>query len=216
MVSDILIIGTGGQAHDVYAIINSINSQDKIWNIRGFIDDNIENHDKIFSDLPTTGNPDWLINNHDISNLNVAIGDCKIRQKIIEKISTDIHYQFPNLIHQKSVVTNEVKLKNGISIHAGVLFGSNSQVGHHSILLYGSTIGHDTIIGNFVTICPGVHVNGSVTIGDGTYIGSGTVINQGITIGSGCIIGSGSVVMDDIPDNVVATGYRARPVKKND
>lgn len=213
--SPLILIGSGGQAHDVNSIINAINRKKKTWDLIGFIDDDQKLKNKNFCNKMIFGDVDWLKNSaYDKINVNVAIGDCKPRKLIVEKISFK-KFKFPNLIHPSSVVTEETILGIGDSIHGGVVFGSNSNVGDHCIFLYNSTVGHDTQIGDFVTVCPGVHINGYVTIGSGTFIGSGTVIKQGVKIGRNSVIGLGSVVMDDIPDNVIATGQRARPVKKN-
>ena len=43
----------------------------------------------------------------------------------------------------------------------------------------------------------------------------GVQIKEGISIGSNTIIGMGSVVYNDIPDNMIAIGNPARPIKKN-
>ena len=43
-----------------------------------------------------------------------------------------------------------------------------------------------------------------------SFIGIGATIIQGIIIGKNVTIGAGSVVIDDIPDNVIAVGNPAK------
>lgn len=52
-----------------------------------------------------------------------------------------------------------------------------------------------------------------VKIGDRVWIGEMVTILPGVSIGEGTIIGSNSVVTNSIPENVIAVGIPARPVK---
>lgn len=53
-----------------------------------------------------------------------------------------------------------------------------------------------------------------VVIGDDCWIGGNSIICPGVTIGNRCVIGAGSVVTKDIPDDTVAVGNPARPIRK--
>lgn len=53
-----------------------------------------------------------------------------------------------------------------------------------------------------------------VYIGNNVWIGANVSILPGVRIGDGCIIGANSVVNKDIPDNCIAVGSPARPIKK--
>lgn len=55
-----------------------------------------------------------------------------------------------------------------------------------------------------------------VSIGDNVWIGENACILSGVCIGNGCVIGAGSVVTKDLPDNVIAVGSPARPIKQYD
>ena len=54
---------------------------------------------------------------------------------------------------------------------------------------------------------------GDVEIKEGVYLGTGVITIQNISIGKYSVIGAGAVVTKDIPDNCVAVGIPARPVK---
>lgn len=51
-------------------------------------------------------------------------------------------------------------------------------------------------------------------IGDNVTLGANVCIIGGITIGNNVVIGAGSVVVDSLPDNVVAVGNPARIIKR--
>lgn len=52
-----------------------------------------------------------------------------------------------------------------------------------------------------------------ITVGDNVWIGAGVHVMPGVTIGNNVVIGGGSVVVQDIPDNVVAAGNPCRVVR---
>lgn len=52
------------------------------------------------------------------------------------------------------------------------------------------------------------------TIGNNVWIGENVVVLPGSKIGNGCIIGANAVVTGVIPDNSIAVGSPAKPVKR--
>jgi len=83
-------------------------------------------------------------------------------------------------------------------------------------------IGSNVVIGHGVTFVTAKHQMGDsvrragkvtgvpIHIGDGVWIGSNTVILPGVVIGKGTVVGAGSVVLEDLPENVVAVGVPAK------
>jgi acetyltransferase-like isoleucine patch superfamily enzyme len=58
-----------------------------------------------------------------------------------------------------------------------------------------------------------VNISGHVNIGEEVSVGTGSKIIQNISIGRNTIIGAGAIVTKDIPENVVAVGMPAKPIK---
>lgn len=51
-------------------------------------------------------------------------------------------------------------------------------------------------------------------IGDRVWLGENVVVLPGVNIGSGCVIGANSTVSKDIPENCIAAGSPAKPIKR--
>lgn len=57
--------------------------------------------------------------------------------------------------------------------------------------------------------------DGPVFIGEGSWLGHGVVVLPGVRIGRHVAVGAGSVVSHDLPDNCVAVGVPARPIRRH-
>ena len=116
-------------------------------------------------------------------------------------------------------------------------FGNNVQLNDYvHIAARGSvTIGNNVLMASKIFVTDIVHGNYSefdpnsspdifpslrpltskpVIIEDNVWLGEFVSILPGVTIGKGSIIGANSVVSKDIPENVIAVGSPARPIKK--
>ena len=95
-----------------------------------------------------------------------------------------------------SVITNDVKIENGVLINLNC------------------TIGHDSHIGSFVEMSPGVHISGNCVVGDYSVLGTNSTVLPKISIGKNVIVGAGSVVTKNIPDNSLVVGIPAKVIKE--
>jgi len=112
----------------------------------------------------------------------------------------------------------------------GVEIGNDVFIGAHVNIARGTI--DDTIISDGVKIAPSTHIGhnnfigentiaicskffGSATTGANSYVVDSTVKNQS-RVGNHTVVGMGSVVIDPIPDDVIAYGVPAKPVKNND
>lgn len=145
-----------------------------------------------------------------LSPIIVAIGDCQIRRKIVEKLG---NREYLTVIHPAAIKAESVEVGYGTVIMAGAILNPFASVGNHCIVNTGASLDHDVIVGDFVHIAPHCTLCGEVEVGEGTWVGAGSTIIQGIHIGKNCFIGAGSVVVKDIPNNSLCYGNPAK-VKK--
>lgn len=125
-----------------------------------------------------------------------------------------------------TVLDDDVVLRSGAVIYAGVHIGQATVVGHHTLLRSNVTVGADsqlghhlsieraTSIGDGVRMSPGTHLTAATEVADRAFLGAGIrTINDKQLIwrdpdhetalspprfGEGCKVGSGSTVMAGI------------------
>jgi len=119
-----------------------------------------------------------------------------------------------SLIHPTSVVSKYSSIEQGSVVMANAVINSFSKIGLACIVNTSATIDHDCELMEAVHIGPGAHLAGSVKVKECTWIGIGASINQCVSIGKNVIIGAGSVVINDIPDDVLAVGIPSKVIKR--
>jgi sugar O-acyltransferase (sialic acid O-acetyltransferase NeuD family) len=144
----------------------------------------------------------------------VAIGDNITR---LEKTNFLLLSGAPviSLIHPSAIVSKYSSIKLGSVVKANVVIDAFSKIGLACILGTSATLAHDCKLMDAVHVSPGANLAGSVEVDQCTWLGIGSTINQGLSIGKNVIIGAGSVVINDMPDNVVAVGIPSKVIKSN-
>ena len=132
----------------------------------------------------------------------------------------------------------------GFKIHKTARIVSSTNIlGNFSLEIGKDTfIGHDVLIsggdscikiGSYVDIAPrvcivsgthemdmiGLHTAGKglskdITIDDGVWIGANSTVIGGVSIGKKSVIAAGSVVINDIPEYVIAGGVPCKPLRQ--
>jgi len=204
----IFILGAGSMARETFYIYKDLGKDN---DVKGFIVEhyNLKNK-RIYGRC--VYNAETIEKFKKDSVFICAIGSPR-RKRWIEELEQK-GVKFNSIIHPSVIFSDFVKFGTGCIVCPGVVLTQNIGIGKHSIININSNINHDCRIGKFVTIGPGVNIAGKVKIGDGSWIGIGATIIHNIKIGKGVFIGAGAVVTNDIPDNMLALGVPAKPIRK--
>ena len=141
----------------------------------------------------------------------VAIGDNATRGAVLERAADACPKLEPaTIVHPSAVIGHDATVGSGAILLAGCVVGNGTHVGRGALLGIRSSIDHDGVLGDHASLGPGATTGGSVRIGPTTAIGLGANVIHGITIGADTVVGAGALVLEDLPDRVVAYGVPAR------
>lgn len=213
---DIYIIGAGGFGREIQWLIERVNAVHKTWEIKGYIDDNSVG---MINDHPIVGTVEEFVQEHknDTQRPAVvcAIGNSKVRRKVIDRVKACDCVDFPNLVDPSVMMSERITFGEGNIICAGNILTVNIRIGSFNIINLDCTIGHDVVLKDFTTLYPSVNVSGATTVETCVELGTGSHIIQGLTIGEESIVGAGSVVIRDIPRYCTAVGNPCKVIKNH-
>ena len=209
----IVIVGAGGFGREVEWLVKRINKINPTYEVIGYADDEKAIGEEIgYSKVICT--TDELSTTEEDLNVTIAIGNAKVRKMLAEKLSTNTHLKFPNLIDPSVIYDNEeTMLGKGNIICANTIMTVNIKIGNFNIINLDCTIGHDDVLNNYITIYPSVNVSGCVVVDDIVEIGTGTQIIQGLKICSNTIIGASAAVVKNIEESGTYVGVPVKRIK---
>lgn len=207
---DIIIIGAGGYAREVLMLIDSINAENPQWRVLGFVESTSKNRGNLVQQYKVLGDLSYIKKSS--AYVICAIGDSKIRKKVLDSIKLESN-RYPILIHPSAIVGDNVIIGEGTVIFPNTIITTDVTVGKHVFLSLNSLISHDSEIGDYSTLLPGCKVSGNVNIGNLCTLGTGSTVIQGINIGEKAYVGAGAVVIDDVVKNTLVVGVPAKKVK---
>lgn len=207
------IYGAGGLGHEIYILAQQINAKNKKWSDIIFVDDNpILNEFK--GNYPITFDLATKKYSAQMLEFIIAVGEPKLRKILKNKISNS-GFSLAKLIHPGVYIDDSVRLGDGVIICSNCFVSCSVSIGDNVLIQPNASIGHDCTIGEDTVLSTYVCLAGSCSIGSETYIGMQVPIKESTQIGKNSIVGMGSVVIRDIPDQVIALGNPARPMKEN-
>lgn len=217
---NIAIYGAGGYGKEVACIILKLNDfairngEEAPWNIIGFFDDGIEKGKNISRYGKVLGGIKEVNTYNKPLALAFAIGDPKIREKVIGQITNTL-ICYPNLIYPDVWYADKetFKIGKGNIIGGACTVSCDVMLGDFNVLNGFVNIGHDTRIGSYNTIMPGSRISGEVVIGSENLIGAGSIILQQLKIGERVTIGAGGVLMTKPKNDATYIGNPARIFK---
>lgn len=207
------IYGAGGLGREVLELAKIINEREKVWDEFVFIIDgaggNTVNGVMVYS-------YEEAINKYkgDLE-ISMGIGEPAVREKLFAKIKKD-GIETATLIHPDVYIPESTKIGKGVTIQTGCCISCNVEIEDYVYIQPQANVGHNDFLKTGCILSGMANLAGNVTIGNYTYVGLSTVIKEGILVGDYSIIGMFSAVYNDIPDEMIAMGNPARPMKRNE
>ena len=145
----------------------------------------------------------------------IALGEPEHRKRLYERVKNE-GYGFKTLIHPSANISPSASIGEGTIIQYCTSISSDTKIGDNCFFQASALIGHDCLIRDHCVVSSHVAISGHVSIGEKTYIAPGVMVKDRVNIGFDSVIGMGAIVQRDIPDNVIALGNPARPMKHKD
>jgi sugar O-acyltransferase (sialic acid O-acetyltransferase NeuD family) len=210
---DLVILGAGGFAREVWWLCEDVNQDVRTWNLLGFVDEAPGSQGTVLCDLPVLGDFGWFERRSPKPFVICATGSNRVRRRFVERART-LGLPHAVLIHPTVRRSRFVEIGEGSVVCTGTVLTTQIRIGAHVNLNLNCTIGHDSVIEDFCNLSPGVHVSGAVHLEEGVDVGTGAVVLPGRHVGRDSILGAGAVVIADVPAHSLAVGVPARVVRR--
>lgn len=207
---DIIIVGASGFGREMVRYIEDINAVKPTWNLKGFIDDNLQALDDYPCDYKVLGTiKDWNPSENEEFVCALAFPD--VKQKIVELLK-DKGAKFATLIHPTAMLHSHCYVGEGTVITPYCVVSANAYVGNYVSLL-GSNVAHDASVDDFSTLSGKCALNGHVKVGKNVYMGCGVFVAPSKKIGDHATVGIGSVVISNVKAGTTVFGNPAKKVE---
>lgn len=207
------IYGAGGLGREVLELAKLINEKENRWDDIVFIIDgdggNIVNGTLVYS------YDDALAKYESNIEVSMGIGEPAVREKLFGKLEAD-GIPVATLIHPDVHVPETTVVGKGVTIQFGSFVSCNVVIEDYVFVQPQVNIGHNDVLKKGCIVSGLCNLAGNVVVGEYAYLGISSCYREGISIGAYSIVSMGAVVFKDIPEEMVAMGNPARPMRKNE
>ncbi len=207
------IYGAGGLGREVLELARQANRAGKRWDGMIFIDDDPP-AGKV-NGIGACRYEEALAEYGGGLEVSVAVGEPAIREKLFARLAED-HVGAATLVHPDVHVPDTASIGDGVTIQAGTFLSCNAVVEDYVYIQPNVNIGHDDVLRKGCVISGLCNLAGAVEIGEYTYLGMSACCKEQVKVGRYSVVGMGSMVYKDIPDEVIALGNPARPMRRNE
>ncbi|WP_370134401.1 hypothetical protein [Alteromonas sp.] len=211
--NSLAIFGTGGFAREVYSVAIDCGFQNFVF----IKNDEVKLSEFCGCKVVSQGEVADLAH----SNFKFAIGIASpMIKKRIYKEYEDLN--FCNLVHPTVVSDANFKdfltSKKGVIIAANVVLMLDAYVDDFVTIGTQSSIGHNSIINMFSSLMPNVTISGFVKVCSSSFIGASATVLQGdenayLTLESNCIVGAASLINRNVDAGTTVFGIPAKRKK---
>lgn len=194
---DLFIVGAGGFGREAVWTVERINnaSQQPLWRVVGFADDDPARATGNFEGYPLLGSCEKASHDYPGASVFIAIGDNAIRERIYRQLRG---HDFPAFIDPSAQVSPTTEFRHGTFIAPEAVVSVGTEIGKFVIINARAGVGHDSVVGDFSNIAPGVSLSGHTTIEDHVFMGTNSCTAPGMTVGKGATVACGTPVMKNV------------------
>ncbi len=185
-------------------------SENRDWELAGFLDANPHTLDGFDTPLAIVGDPDsYEPQANDL--LLCGFGDPATKLKVCRSLKAR-GAQFLTFVHPTATVGMRTKLGEGTIVCPHVTVTCDVTIGDFVLLNLGATVGHDAVIGDGVTLSGHCDVTGGVTLEEGVFLGSHAAVIPRVRVPAYVTIGAGSVVYHSPRAHTTVVGVPAKRI----
>ena len=208
---DLLLVGAGGCGREVLQWVKDLNRNEKRWNIKGFLDDNLRAFEGKVCDVAVLAKvDDYIIKENDL--FVCCIGNSKVRKEIVERLKNK-GARIVSVIHPTAIVADSSSIGEGAIIYPFALISDNAVVGDYCIINMYSSVAHDSVLGDYCTISAHCDITGNCKLGNSVFMGTTSHVVPCSVIGNDVFICAGSTVMANVRDGLKVLGNPAKIIK---
>lgn len=206
---NLIIIGAGGMGRTIFDISRESVGYGTEFNMKGFIDDNLEALQGFYNYPPVLGRIyEYEPSSNDVFSFSIG-GEARRRclKRLIAKGA-----EFINIIHKTARIGSNVKLGKGNIIAAFTSLGADCSIGNYNMIQSYTVIGHDARIGDFNRIDTHVTCVGGIVIKNETTIHTSAVINHKVIVEDNAKVGACSFVIRKVKAGDTVFGVPAKKI----
>ena len=205
---NLVIIGAGGMGRSVFCIATGSIGYGTEFQIKGFIDDDLQSLEGFDNYPPMLG----TIDSYNICKNDVfvcSIGSTKIKKIVCEKLKAR-GARFQTLIHKTAIVRQNAKIGAGCIIADFASVGADCTIGDNTLIQTFSIVAHDCKIGNYVRIDTHATCVGGVVVEDCATIHTTAVVSHKVVVGEGAVVAACSFVIKKVKPYTTVFGNPAK------
>ena len=206
---NIIIVGAGGFAREVYYWANDTFSKDN-YKIKGFLSYNQKDLDGYNIKVGIIGNDDnYKIEEND--RFIIAIGDIGIKKRAVNRLKKR-GAKFISLIHPTAIIIPTAKIGEGVVICPYCLVSDDVQLDDFVMMNTYASCGHDVQVGKYCILSPYVALNGFVKLENEVFVGTHATVISYKKVGFQAKISANSVVMRNVPSKCMVFGVPGKTI----
>ena len=203
----LIIVGAGGFGREVYAWAKQHPDCGELWEISGFLDDDLSVLDAYAYPVDVIGS----VEGHQPATDEVfvcAIGAPRIKKKVCQALLAK-SATFISLVHPSTILGENIRLGTGVVLCPRVTLTADISIGDFVAINCHSSAGHDVVIGDWATISSHCDMTGNTRFGAGAFLATGVRIVPSKTVGEFAYVGAGAVVIRSVQDGQTVFGNPA-------